>query len=51
MEAMFEWVRKFGDKITVQWKVVIFLISKFNRSKSIRKDQNSSKSHVSICIV
>jgi hypothetical protein len=50
MEAMFEWVRKFGEKIVHQWRVVIFLVSKFNRSKSIRKDQNN-KGHASICII
>jgi hypothetical protein len=48
---MFEWVRKFGDKITHQWKVVIFLVSKFNRSKSVRKDQTANKGQVSISIV
>jgi len=50
MEAMLEWVRKFEEMISEQWKVVIFLISRFNRSKSIRKDQ-SNKNHSPITII
>lgn len=48
---MFEWVRKFAEKISEQWKTVLFLISRFNRSKSIRKDQNANKGHASIVII
>jgi hypothetical protein len=49
MEAMLEWVRKFSEHISEQWKVVIFLIGKFNRSKSIRKDQGAKK-HTAIVV-
>lgn len=51
MEAMFEWTRKFGEHLNEQWKVVILLISKFYRSKSIRKDNNSNKANLSIAII
>lgn len=50
MDAMLDWVRKFSELINEQWRVVIFLISRFNRSKSIRKDPNN-KSHNPICIL
>lgn len=47
---MFEWVRKFSEHINEQWKIVIELIGKFNRSKSIKKDQGSKK-HIAIEVV
>jgi len=47
---MLEWVRKFEEMLSEQWRVVIFLISRFNRSKSIRKDQ-SNKNHSPITII
>lgn len=51
MEAMFEWVRKYSEHINEQWKVVIYLIGRFNRTKSIRKDQNTGRRHTAITIV
>lgn len=48
---MFEWARKFGEQINEQWKVVIFMISKFYRIKAIKKDNNSNKSNVLLVVV
>jgi hypothetical protein len=51
MEAMFEWTRKFGEHLNEQWRVVLFLISKFIRTKAIRKDNNANKNNLSIAII
>lgn len=51
MEAMLDWVRKYSEHINIQWKTVIYLISRFNRSKSIRKDQNTGRRHSAITLL
>ena len=43
MEAMLEWARKFSEHVSDQWKTVVYLIGKFHRSKSIKKDQGGRK--------
>ena len=43
MEAWFEWVRKYSEHIKEEWKSIINLIGKFNRSKMIKKDQGGRK--------
>jgi hypothetical protein len=48
---MFEWARKFGEHLNEQWKVVMLLISKFYRTKAIKKDNNANKSNLSIAII
>ena len=51
MEALFDWARKYGHHLTTQWKVVIFLVSKFVRSKAIKKDPQAAKNNLSIAVV
>lgn len=48
---MFEWAKKFGEHLNEQWKVVLLLISKFHRTKAIKKDNNANKNNVSIFII
>ena len=49
MEAMLEWVRKYAEHINEQWRTIIYLVGKFSRSKSIRKDQGARK-HTAIVL-
>ena len=52
MEALFDWVRKYGKHIQLQWKVVIYLMSKFVRGRALKKDsQNSKNNNLSIAVV
>jgi hypothetical protein len=50
MDSMLDWVRKFSELVNEQWRVVVFLISRFNRTKSIRKD-SGNKNHSAISII
>ena len=51
MEALFDWARQYGQHLTSQWKVVIYLVSKFVRSKAIKKDPKAVKNNLSIAVV
>lgn len=50
MEALLEWARKYGERVGAQWKVVLYLISKFHRSKSLRKD-HPAKGSLALAVV
>lgn len=44
MESFLEWVRKYSEHLHEQWNVVIYMLSKFYRSKLIKKDAPSRNS-------
>jgi hypothetical protein len=46
---MLEWVRKYAEHLNQEWKTIIYLVGKFSRSKSIRKDQGGRR-HTAITL-
>ena len=44
-------MKSYSEQITLQWKTVIFLVSKFYRNKLIRKDNNPNKNHSAISLL
>lgn len=51
MENMLEWSKKYGEHLNQQWKVIVFLISKFVRTKAIKKDANPNKNNKPIILI
>ena len=39
---MLEWSKKFSEQIVEQWKTILYMISKFVRSKFIKKDSKNN---------